>query len=80
MFRANLSREGHERVLGAMQAAIGHVAEKKGLQYGVSGKHLDTALGFLDKHYENRHDLKPHEREFIKSTLEKHYGIESESA
>ena len=80
MNRAELSEQGHARVMNAMRAAVENAAKKNSLQYGVGGNHIDEMRHFLDTHYEGRHDLLPKEKEFIASHLEHHYGAEREAA
>jgi len=77
MHRAGLSDNGRERVVGALQAAIEHVAKKHDLSYGVGGNHIDEALHYVDKTYHsdsNRSNyLTPKERSFLEATLRSHY-------
>jgi len=58
-----------------MKAAVAHVEQKRGLQYGMQGQHVDMALDFLDKHYEGRHDLTPKEREVIEKSFKTHFEV-----
>ncbi|HVB19817.1 MAG TPA: hypothetical protein VNF51_00815 [Candidatus Paceibacterota bacterium] len=80
MNRAEFSAQGHERVTNAMQAAIEHIAKKNDLRFGVGGGHLGEIEHYLNTKYEDRHDLLPKEREFITSSLEKHFGAEKETS
>lgn len=75
---AGLSEQARGRVDDAMRAAVAHVEEKRGLQYGMQGQHVDVALNFLNKHYEGRRDLKPKERELIERTFKTHFNIKDE--
>lgn len=72
---AGLSNQGRVRVAEAMDAAVAHVVQKKGLQFGMQSQHVDTAMHFLDKYYEGRKLLKPKEREIIETSLKGHFGI-----
>lgn len=67
---AGLQEHGRERVDEAMKATIAHVQKKRDLQFGMTEKHVDTALSFLKNHYEGRKLLKPKEREVIKHSLD----------
>lgn len=77
---AGLNENSRGRVDEAMRAAVAHVEKTHGLQFGMQGKqtHIDTALHFLDKTYENRRDLKPKERELIEHSLKSHFDIKDE--
>ena len=72
---ADLSEHSRIRVDEAMRAAVAHVEKEKGLTQGMRSKDVDTALNFLDTHYEGRHDLRPQEREVIEKSFKSHFHI-----
>ena len=72
---AELSSKGKVRVTEAMKAAVDHVVNKRGLQYGMQGQHVGMALDFLKKDYTGRHDLTPKELEVIKKSFDTHFEI-----
>jgi uncharacterized protein YggL (DUF469 family) len=79
LHRADLTEPGRERVNEAVQAAIDHVIEKRGLQYGMQGQHVEMALHFLEKHYYKDHrDITDKEKEVIKKLFEDRFGIKDE--
>ena len=63
-----------------MKAAIAHVQKKRGLQLGITDKHVDMALGYLKNHYEGRKLLKPKEREVIAHSLDIFFGRKPEES
>ncbi len=75
---AGLSPEGRERFNNALRETVEHVEKTHGLQYGMQGKHVEEAFHFLDNKYKERHQLKEHEREALKTSLSKHFNLKSE--
>lgn len=78
MSRALLTEAGRGRVNEALQAAVRHVEETRGLQYGMQGQHVDLARHFLEKKYKARHELQPKERDLIETLVKDHFGIKNE--
>ena len=72
---AELSVQGRVRVDEAMKAAVAHIEKTHNLQYGMQGHHVESALSYVNNHYEGRHTLKPNERVVIEKSLKDHFNI-----
>ena len=72
---ADLSEQGKGRVDEAMKATVAHIEKTHNLQYGMQGHHVESALSYLNNHYEGRHNLRPNERVLIEKSLKGHFGI-----
>lgn len=77
-FHHNFDTAKLDRAEGFVGDAIEHVHEKLDTKRGLTADNIHVAFDYLDKKHAGWKALSPIERNHIKTTLEKHLGVEQE--